>query len=784
MVYQLVSTIVLLTHPASGVSSMTRPFVQSPDPVPCVELREWQARTVAQDAHDLDSLTVWTADDGWQPDGRTLIWDDETTIVWFRQRWTVPRQWAGKALMLSVEVRNGQRVYVDGQPAGGWHVLTASAERGRTYRLAIRGDRGRRPGMIMRSQICAYPAGHERWIEAQRRAAGLVQGRGLVLDEWHCQRESDGANLAAPSIDHSQWPIRRLGEQWKEANSCYWFRMGITVPDRIDGFGTAGRPLRLTAMFNRRGSIWVDGEQRAEYARGLGDAVVTDRAQPGTEHVLAIRVPTNWTGWLRDTRLVPQALADAIAAQKDLLEELGRWDRFLRARPDPRFREAVLAALAPVDSAVGDTAALVPAISEAVRSLRRLQEDLADEAPFVALPYLQLPRSDAMTIRTESLFGRSARLRLVRPDGSVTTHLHDEVTRFHRFVLTGLQPDTEYRYTVSAGNATTEEMTFTTAPSVRRSITLAVLGDSHYGPTIFEGILDRIAEAKPDLAFVAGDLVGDGVNEMEWIDHYLHPLRRLRGSLPVHVAVGNHDHGSWGLLDREDNPHLDARFDPSGDTWGSFPYAYSFDYAGVHFVFIDPLYGKRETGVPYGLLSGTPQYEWLRADLEGSRSARWTILFVHEPPFCETWEGGYYDGEPPLREHVVPLMEELGVDLCISGHAHTYERGLPHPPYDSATGEGNTVAYLITGGGGATLDNRKYREWPQIDIPPHRVVPNENFLLNDHGEFYRYHFCTISIDDHRLECTAHWVRTDGTIVDVLDTFILRKGVPMRSDPPR
>jgi hypothetical protein len=331
---------------------------------------------------------------------------------------------------------------------------------------------------------------------------------------------------------------------------------------------------------------------------------------------------------------------------------------------------------------------------------------------------------------------------------------------------------------------TTEPTTFRTAPSEPRPITVAVWGDSHYGSPIFEGILRRVADAKPDLVIAAGDMVGDGINEMEWIDDFLHPLRCLRGSVAVHFAVGNHDHGCWRYFGREDNPHMDVRFDPVGTTWGEFLYAYSFDYAGVHFVFVDPLYGRRQDSVSCGLVKGAPQYEWLRADLRSSRSARWTLLFVHEPPYCETWEGGYYDGEPELREHLVPLMEEFGVDLCVSGHAHTYERGLPHPPYDPATGEGNTVAYLITGGGGSGLDNRKYHEWPQIDIPPHRIVPNENFLLNDHGEYYRYHFCTIRIDEHRLECTAHWVRTDGTIVDTLDSFILRKGVPKRSDPMR
>ena len=92
------------------------------------------------------------------------------------------------------------------------------------------------------------------------------------------------------------------------------------------------------------------------------------------------------------------------------------------------------------------------------------------------------------------------------------------------------------------------------------------------------------------------------------------------------------------------------------------------------------------------------------------------------------------------------------------------------------------MAYLITGGGGALLDNRKNREWSQIDIPPHRVQPTDDIKRNDHGEYYRYHFCIAKISATKLETTAYWVRTDGTIVDVLDTFTLRKGVPKRANP--
>jgi predicted phosphodiesterase len=383
-------------------------------------------------------------------------------------------------------------------------------------------------------------------------------------------------------------------------------------------------------------------------------------------------------------------------------------------------------------------------------------------------------------VRAESPVVRPAVLALLDDDGDTILLSDEGETRFHRFELSGLQPDTQYSYTVAAGNVTSEICVFSTAPVEPRSITVVAWGDSHYGPTVLEGIAERINEIRPDLLVTAGDMVGDGIHENEWADYVFQPLRHLRGGYAMHFPVGNHDHGSWRHHERGDNPYLNERWEPSGTEWGSTPYGYSFDYAGVHFVFVDPLHGCTGNEKFLGLNKGTAQYDWLERDLAASRGARWTILHVHEPPFCETWEGGYYDGQPELREHLVPLMEKYGVDICISGHAHTYERGLPHPPYNPATGEGNTVAYLVTGGGGSHLDNRKFREWPQIDIPPHRLEQTEDYLSNDHGEFYRYHFCTLRIEHERLECTAYWIRLDGTVVDTMDWFVLRKGIPRRS----
>ena len=97
---------------------------------------------------------------------------------------------------------------------------------------------------------------------------------------------------------------------------------------------------------------------------------------------------------------------------------------------------------------------------------------------------------------------------------------------------------------------------------------------------------------------------------------------------------------------------------------------------------------------------------------------------------------------------------------------------ITHAPFDPITGSGNNAAYIITGGGGASLDNHKYYEWDKIDIPDHPAVPDSN--EPDEGEYYKYHYITIDIDGKNLDFNAIEVLPDGKNAGVFDRFKLEK----------
>lgn len=76
------------------------------------------------------------------------------------------------------------------------------------------------------------------------------------------------------------------------------------------------------------------------------------------------------------------------------------------------------------------------------------------------------------------------------------------------------------------------------------------------------------------------------------------------------------------------------------------------------------------------------QREWLRATLADTASS-WTIVILHHPAFSAGWHGN----EPGVQANFVPLFEEFGVDLVLSGHDHDYQRSTAI----------NGVTYVVTG---------------------------------------------------------------------------------------
>jgi hypothetical protein len=110
-----------------------------------------------------------------------------------------------------------------------------------------------------------------------------------------------------------------------------------------------------------------------------------------------------------------------------------------------------------------------------------------------------------------------------------------------------------------------------------------------------------------------------------------------------------------------------------------------------------------------GRTTNTAMAQWLRNDLENA-SQEWTIVFFHHPPYTK----GSHDSDAEqdlvqIRQNLVPILEEFGVDLVLSGHSHCYERSyLLHGQYGLSSTV--TAAHKIDAGDGREDGTGAYRK--------------------------------------------------------------------------
>jgi hypothetical protein len=115
---------------------------------------------------------------------------------------------------------------------------------------------------------------------------------------------------------------------------------------------------------------------------------------------------------------------------------------------------------------------------------------------------------------------------------------------------------------------------------------------------------------------------------------------------------------------------------------------YSYNWGNAHVTVID-------SEQPYA--PGTPQYNFVQADLAGAQSARWRIVADQRPPYSSSSANS---SSVPAQQYLVPLFDQYHVALVLSGNSHNYERSnvLKGGAVVPAGSAGTT--YVVSGGGG------------------------------------------------------------------------------------
>jgi predicted MPP superfamily phosphohydrolase len=393
---------------------------------------------------------------------------------------------------------------------------------------------------------------------------------------------------------------------------------------------------------------------------------------------------------------------------------------------------------------------------------------------------------------------------------SINLDLNNEQSIIYRAEIRRLKFDEVYSYRVSLDGKIIATNTFKSRTK-EPNISFAVFGDCGAGTVQQARIANQVYQLQPEFVLITGDIVYSRGLENEYRRNYFPYYNAktasaergvpLMSSIPFYTIIGNHD--IYGAdLDKYpaglayfyysdlplNAPIPQFTVEAKGEsekvkafkknTGSRYPKMsnYSFDYGNVHVVcldanlYINPL--------------DPALVQWLRADL-GNSKADWKVVAYHHPGFNGS-KTHYEDQQMRLQS---ALMEELKVDLILSGHVHNYQRSFPlkfepklnenktqyiisreglvdgkftlDKTFDGITNtKPDGIIYVISGAGGAGLYDTDMTDKPETwkHEPPENWEPFTSKLISD-----KHSFTFINTDGKKL--TLKQIDENGSVLD-------------------
>ncbi|MCF6268972.1 MAG: metallophosphoesterase family protein [Melioribacteraceae bacterium] len=763
-ILNLVSVIILLI--SNQIFAQSEIITQPLEPHPYMEINEWYAHVgdLTIEEAMADNKSIWKLEKlnvpNWEKNG----------VKWFKQNIIIPPKFKGLDVILYIHVRPWGEVFINGKKIFRVNrysektIVSLSAKAGDKYSIEIKSKNRGYNSRFYSARLVGMPSGYGNLISSFT----LLQPKGgIAIKDWKFKRGADD-DTAQLDFDDSKWEERKSGNAWRGKMQHAWYRTEMTIPNEINGFEVEGKAVRLIVKANDKGEIWIDGRLHQQFSGSNGNVIITNSAKKDTSYQIAIKVinDVGSKGNLRYAKLVTDEAYQRRNSFTEIKVELDRLGRYCERHPSPDMSVINKVTQIINENINSDFDTVIKLTKSAIKSAVAA---LRNQPAFLIPPYLQNLQEDGITIMWETVYPTYGKVIYGKNSKMDKIAFEDEIySNMHEITLVGLKPNETYNYKVQCFNISSVEQTFNTKKPKNEPIKFIAYGDNKSYAKIHENLVKMMAKENADLILHVGDVVGTGNNLMTWVDEYFYPLRFVSGSVPSYISIGNHEHD--GYLGTRVVPPFEKYVNHPLTSTGSTEYYFSVNYGNAHLIFLDLNKATLPNG--RGLAVGSQQYNWFVEELKkANKTSEWIIVLMHQPPYSEVWSGGFYNGEEALRKDLVPIMEAGGVDIVLSGHSHNYQRGLPHPPYDPATGKGNNVAYIVTGGGGGNLGNHKYFEWEQIDIPDHKATLENN--EPDEGKFYQYHYVVIEIEGKTLKVTARKMNGDGSDGGILDEFELK-----------
>ncbi len=240
-------------------------------------------------------------------------------------------------------------------------------------------------------------------------------------------------------------------------------------------------------------------------------------------------------------------------------------------------------------------------------------------------------------------------------------------------------------------------------------------------------------------------------------------------------VAGNHDGNlKWNWFNNMFN--LNAA-ENSSTTTGVY---YSFDYGNAHIAVLNSndMYPMSQQ-----------QINWLKNDMNKS-DADWKMVLMHRA----SYSAGKNINKPDtiiMRNVLVPLMDELNIDLVLAGHDHMYMRTyqvkgdavVQDVEYTTEYYDGEETTFAVNPEGTvnilpATAGTKRYAV-NENAIDPISKCAAVSFSTRDLGGCYS----TIKIDNDKLIFKAYILNDETGEVEQVDKYAIKKTVGQNTVDP-
>jgi len=335
-------------------------------------------------------------------------------------------------------------------------------------------------------------------------------------------------------------------------------------------------------------------------------------------------------------------------------------------------------------------------------------------------PYVQNPTPTSITIMWQTDLACSSRIVVGAAPGEEEFEIIDPaLVRNHEVEITGLQPGQTYYYSIGTSDDVLdggdEQAFFRTSPIIGEPArcTIWAFGDAgRYSQTQFDvrdTMLEHLGNETPDIILNLGDVAYNFCSDGDLTTNMFSVYGDVLRHAPMLPTTGSHEQQN-NNVNSGLGPYFDAFSLPASGEAGGVPSGreayFSCEYGDVHIVCLTALATVSPT---------SHMVQWLQNDLAAA-DAGWVIVYFNHGPYS----AGPHDSDTDskmtsMREVVMPVLEQYGVDLVLGGYSHNYERSyLIDGAYDTPT---TAAGHIVDSGDGRPSGDGAYEK--QLGMVPH-----------------------------------------------------------------